>query len=143
RSRWRSLTQTLAPARAIWMAIARPTPAPEPVTMAVRPPMKFDQSRIIGMARSSRESMRSSDLEDDGDDRGPALRARVDEATESPPGVAPQRLEVGGPLRGGIRQRRTYRRLRLLEQVGGLGLVDPAPGDDVGPRHQLARRGVD
>ena len=32
--------------RAIWIAIARPTPPPDPVTSAVRPAMKFDQSRI-------------------------------------------------------------------------------------------------
>jgi hypothetical protein len=28
------------------MAIDRPMPAPDPVTSATRPPMKFDQSRI-------------------------------------------------------------------------------------------------
>ena len=102
RSRCRSLTQTSAPARAIWIAIARPTPAPEPVTRADRPAMKFDQSRIT-LTTSMTTGMTAG-------------RRRVRSLMNLPEraaGVAAQRVEVGGPLFGRLRQRRPHRLLGL------------------------------
>src|SRR5215204_624902 len=126
-----SLIQTSAPARAIWIAIARPTPPPEPVTSAVRPAMKFDQSRI------------TSDLHDDRDDRGPAAGALADELPERAAGVAADRLEVGGAVRRGLGQRLTDCVLRVLEQRLGLGRVHPTLGDDLRTGHDLAGALVD
>src|SRR3954454_14456822 len=113
RSRWMSLIQRSAPARAIWIAIARPTPPPDPVTSAVRPAMKFDQSRI------------TSDLHDDRDDRGPAAGAVADELPQRPAGVGADRPEAGGAVGRGLGQRLPDRVLRVLEQLLGLGRVHP------------------
>src|SRR5207237_1083791 len=135
RSPYRSLTHTSAPARASWMQMARPTPPPPPVTMATRPAMKFDQSRIVATA--------GSDLYDDGDDRRAPLRPLVDEPAQGAPRVPADRLEVGGALLGRLRQRGEHRGLAVLEQLVGFGCVHPAARHDLGPGDHLARGGVD
>ena len=58
-------------------------------------------------------------------------------------GVAADRLEVGGALVGRLGERRPHRGLGLLEQLVGLGRVDPAAGDDLGAGDDLAGGGVD
>src|SRR5680860_1849735 len=88
RSMCRSLIHTSAPARAIWIQMARPTPAPDPVTRATRPEMKFDQSRI------------TSHFHDDRDHGGAPAGALVDELAERAPSVTPERVEVGRTLFG-------------------------------------------
>ena len=57
---------------------------------------------------------------------------------EGAAGVAADGLEVGGALVGRLRERRPDGGLRLLEQLLGLGRVDPAAGDDLGAGDQLA-----
>src|SRR4051812_47587895 len=126
-----SLIHSSAPARAIWIAIARPTPPPEPVTSAVRPAMKFDQSRI------------TSDLHDDRDHCRSALRAVVDEATERPSRVAPDGLEVRRTVLRDRRELIAHGRLRLFEKSFGFGRVHPALGDDLGAGDDLAGALVD
>src|SRR2546421_673102 len=121
----RSFTPRPAAARASWMQRAAPTPPPPPVTMATRPAMKFDQSRIVATA--------GSDLYDDGDDRRAPLRPLVDEPAQGAPRVPADRLEVGGALLGRLRQRGEHRGPALLEELVRLGGVDPAAGHDLGP----------
>src|SRR6266508_60519 len=133
RSECKSLTHTSAPALAIWMAMARPTPAPDPVTRATRPAMKFDQSRI----------MRRSDFHDHRDDRGAATGPLVDELAERAPSVTPQRVEVGRAFVGRLGQRRQHRHLRFADQLLGFGRVDPSPGDDLGAGDDLTRSRID
>ena len=59
------------------------------------------------------------------------------------PRVAAHRVEVGDALVGRLLERREHRVLRLLEQLLGLGRVDPAAGDDLGAGDDLARLRVD
>ena len=81
-----------------------------------------------------------SDFHDDGDHRGPAAGALVDEAGERLAAVAAHRLEVGGALARRLRDRLAHDLLGVLEQILGFGRVDPAPGDDLGTGDDLAGR---
>src|SRR2546421_9729556 len=126
RSPYRSLTHTSAPARASWMQMARPTPPPPPVTMATRPAMKFDQSRIVATA--------GSDLYDDGGDRRAPLRPPVDEPAPGARRVPAERLEGGGALPGPLPPRGGDRGLGVLRPLRRLGGIEPAPRPDLGAR---------
>ena len=66
-----------------------------------------------------------SGFEDDGDDHRPAAGALVDEAAGGPPGVAGQVLEGEGVVVEGLLERRLHRRRALVEEILGLGGVDP------------------
>src|SRR3954462_7247398 len=116
------------------IAMARPTPPPLPVTIAVRSAMKLDQSRII---------VGRSDLEHDRDDGRPPLRLLVDELAECAARAAAHGLEVGPALLGGVLDRLADRVAGLLEERLRLRGVGPALCDDLGAAHDLAGAHVD
>src|SRR5450631_1941050 len=139
RSRSRSLTQMSAPARAIWMAMARPTPAPDPVMSAVRPPMKLDQSRIVTVAPA-----RCSDLQNDRDHCGAAAGPFVDEFAEGPAGAEDAVADVAADPVDVLVAGRDGAPLDLdARVVDGDGVAVFADEDVVGfESHVLGERGV-
>src|SRR5258705_12549601 len=110
-----SLTHTNAPASTRARPIAAPTPLPPPVTSARLP------AQLISSA-----TRWTSDFHDDGDHRRPPARALVDELAERPAGVAAQRVEVERAFLDRALDRGAHGGLRVLEQLLGLGGVDPA-----------------
>src|SRR5438067_3850931 len=83
------------------------------------------------------------DLHDHRYDGRAAPGAGGDELLEPAAGVAPQRLEVERLLVDGLPQRLADGLLGLLQQLFGLGGVDPALRHDLGAGHDLAGVAVD